>query len=108
MVRQIQAEIVERNDLVVLDKLNGLVADWLTMVMSSKNEYTCIMPPPKVFISYSHDSQLHKDWILGLATRLVKNGVEVILDQWDIALGGDLPRFMESGLTAADLSLIHI
>jgi hypothetical protein len=58
--------------------------------------------PPRVFVSYSHDDQLHKDWVLGLATRLVANGVDIILDQWDLTLGGDLPRFMESGLTAAD------
>jgi hypothetical protein len=59
-------------------------------------------PPPKVFVSYSHDSDLHKDWVLTLAMRLVANGVNVLLDQWDLTLGSDLPRFMESGLTAAD------
>ena len=57
--------------------------------------------PPKVFISYSHDSEPHKDWVLGLATRLVANGVDVVLDQWDLPLGSDLPRFMELGLTEA-------
>lgn len=57
--------------------------------------------PPKVFISYSHDTEPYKDWILALATRLVANGVDVVLDQWDLTLGGDLPRFMETGLTAA-------
>ena len=57
---------------------------------------------PKLFVSYSHDGVLHKDWVLTLATRLVANGVDVILDQWDLTLGSDLPRFMESGLTAAD------
>ena len=60
------------------------------------------MTAPRVFISYSHDDQAHKNWALTLATRLVKNGVDVTLDQWDIGLGGDLPHFMESGLTAAD------
>jgi len=57
---------------------------------------------PKVFISYSHDSQVHLDWVLTLATRLLANGVNIILDQWDLSLGCDLPRFMESGLTDAD------
>jgi TIR domain len=57
--------------------------------------------PPKVFISYSHDSEPHKDWVLRLATRLVANGVDVVLDQWDLTLGSDLPRFMEMGLTDA-------
>ena len=54
---------------------------------------------PKCFISYSHDSEAHKEWVLNLATRLVRNGVNVILDQWDLRLGGDLPSFMEGGLT---------
>ena len=58
--------------------------------------------PPKVFVSYSHDSEPHRDWVLTLATRLVKNGVDVLLDQWDLNLGSDLPRFMASGLSAAD------
>jgi hypothetical protein len=57
--------------------------------------------PPKVFISYSHDNEPHKDWVLSLATRLVANGIDVVLDQWDLTLGCDLPRFMEDGLTAA-------
>jgi len=57
---------------------------------------------PKVFISYSHDNQEHMDWVLTLATRLLANGVNIILDQWDLPLGGDLPSFMESGLTDAD------
>lgn len=57
---------------------------------------------PKCFISYSHDSEDHKEWVLNLATRLVKNGVDVILDQWDLRLGGDLPSFMEGGLTDVD------
>jgi hypothetical protein len=59
-------------------------------------------PSPRVFFSYSHDSEAHKAWILTLATRLVANGVDVVLDQWDLTLGSDLPRFMEKGLTSAD------
>jgi hypothetical protein len=57
---------------------------------------------PRLFISYSHDDQAHKDWVLMLATRLVANGVDVLLDQWDMRLGSDLPRFMETGLSGAD------
>lgn len=57
---------------------------------------------PRVFTSYSHDDQAHKDWVLRLADRLVRNGVDVLLDQWDMRLGSDLPSFMETGLTGAD------
>lgn len=55
--------------------------------------------PPKVFISYSHDSEEHKNWVLQLATRLRHNGVDVILDQFNLKLGRDLPSFMEQGLS---------
>lgn len=65
--------------------------------------HSCSMPDvPRLFVSYSHDSQVHKDWVLNLSHRLVGNGVDVVLDQWDMTLGGDLPRFMETGLVAAD------
>jgi len=64
------------------------------------------MAIPKAFISYSHDSQDHKKWVLDLATRLRNNGVDAILDQWDLKPGDDLPRFMEQGLIAADRVLM--
>ena len=54
---------------------------------------------PVVFISYSHDSEEHKNWVLQLATRLRSNGVDVILDRWNIKLGSDLASFMEKGLS---------
>lgn len=54
---------------------------------------------PIVFISYSHDNDEHKDWVLQLATRLRSNGVNVILDRWNLKLGSDLASFMEKGLS---------
>ena len=56
------------------------------------------MTAPKVFVSYSHDSQEHKQWVLELATRLRNSGVDAILDQWDLGPGGDLPHFMEQSI----------
>lgn len=64
------------------------------------------MSTPKAFISYSHDTQEHKKWVLDLATRLRNNGVDAILDQWDLKPGDDLPRFMEQGLISADRVLM--
>lgn len=55
--------------------------------------------PSKVFISYSHDSDEHKNWIIQLATRLCSNGVHIIFDAWNTKLGSDLASFMEQGLT---------
>lgn len=57
--------------------------------------------PPKAFISYSHDSAEHKAWVLILARRLMGDGVDVILDRWDLKYGTDIARFMEDGVTGA-------
>ena len=57
------------------------------------------MTSPTVFVSYSHDSQEHKQWVLEFATRLRNSGVDAILDQWDLGPGGDLPHFMELSIS---------
>lgn len=61
---------------------------------------------PRVFVSYSHDSDEHRGWVLQLATRLRSDGVDVILDQWDMNLGRNLTHFMESGLTSSERVLV--
>ena len=60
---------------------------------------------PIVFISYSHDSDEHKEWVKSLATRLRGHGVDVILDQWDLHIGQDLRFFMEHGITKSKMVL---
>ncbi|WP_263227095.1 toll/interleukin-1 receptor domain-containing protein [Pseudomonas alabamensis] len=62
--------------------------------------------PIKVFISYSHDNDEHKAWVLKLATDLRANGLDAILDQWDLMLGSNLPRFMEQGLSSSEKVLV--
>lgn len=54
---------------------------------------------PRVFISYSHESSEHKRWVAELGSRLRQDGVDVILDQWDLGLGDDVTLFMEQGLS---------
>ena len=55
---------------------------------------------PTVFISYSWDSQEHENWIINLASKLCDNGVNAILDKWDLgSLGKPLPHFMENSIT---------
>lgn len=56
---------------------------------------------PRTFISYASEPG-HDEWVVRLATRLESNGVEVVLDQWDVGLGHDLAKFMEQGLTGSD------
>jgi hypothetical protein len=57
---------------------------------------------PKVFISYSHDTQAHKKWVLELAQRLRNAGVDAILDQFRVGLGDDLGGFMEKSVAESD------
>jgi len=66
--------------------------------MSEKNNSII----PKTFVSYSHDSLEHKKWILDLATRMRNNGVDAIIDQWELQPGSDLPHFMETHLSTSD------
>lgn len=49
----------------------------------------------KVFISYSWTTPSHEKWVLELAERLVDNGVDIVLDKWDLAEGQDKYAFME-------------
>lgn len=64
------------------------------------------MKPPVVFISYSHDSAEHKEWVLDFATTLRNRGVDAVLDQWDLRPGDDLPHFMETQLETCDFALM--
>jgi len=63
-------------------------------------------PPPVVFLSYSHDSKEHKQWVAALAQKLVQNGVQVLFDQWDLDPGDDVPKFMERAVSKADRVLM--
>lgn len=64
------------------------------------------MNTPKVFISYSWDDSRHKSWVLNLARALADNGVEVILDQFELQLGRNLTHFMERSVKDADKVLL--
>ena len=64
------------------------------------------MNAPRVFLSYSHDSEGHQEWVLRLATDLRKNGIDASLDQWDLSLGQDVAAFMTAGISTADRVLL--
>jgi hypothetical protein len=63
--------------------------------------------PPKVFISYSHDSAEHKERVLRFAHRLRKDGIDAQIDQYvkGRPLGG-WPRWMLDKLDWADFVLL--
>ena len=58
------------------------------------------------FISYSYDSDEHKQWVLRLAQNLRRDGINVILDQWSLRLGNDMFSFMESSIQQSQFVLI--
>jgi hypothetical protein len=61
---------------------------------------------PKAFLSYSHDSPSHRAWVKELASRLRGDGVETILDQWELAPGDQIAEFMERAVRENDFVLI--
>jgi hypothetical protein len=60
---------------------------------------------PKVFISYSWTTPEHEKWVINLGERLMKDGINVILDKWDLKEGQDTNFFMES-MKLADKVLV--
>lgn len=62
--------------------------------------------PPKVFISYSHDSHAQLDRVLALADRLRAEGIDCNLDQYEPAPAETWPRWMEAQFRAADFILV--
>ena len=65
------------------------------------------MPTPVIFISYSHDSNEHRERVLGLSERLRKDGFETVLDRYvNGAPVGGWPRWMLDRLDQATFVLV--
>lgn len=60
---------------------------------------------PKIFISYSWSSS---NRVLELAERLMANGVDVILDKWDLKEGHDKYAFMEQSVNNPEIDKVLI
>jgi hypothetical protein len=71
-------------------------------VQGTREERSGRFTAPKAFISYSHDTSAHKEWVLKLASDLRSVGVDVALDQWDLVPGQDVSLFMQKGIAEAD------
>jgi hypothetical protein len=65
------------------------------------------LPKTKVFISYSHDSDAHRDFVRGLSDRLRTDGLDCLIDQY---INGFPPEgwqcWMENQIEAADFVLL--
>ena len=62
--------------------------------------------PPKVFISYSHDSPEHQDQVLELADRLRADGIDAIIDQYVQSPPEGWPAWCEAEIDKADFVLM--
>ena len=60
----------------------------------------------RVFVSYSWDDKNHKAWVSRLAADLLRDGIEIRLDQWHAELGDPLPAFMEREIRDNDYVVI--
>jgi hypothetical protein len=62
---------------------------------------------PRVFISYSHDSQEHKELVLNLSERLRADGLDAAIDQYvEAGPPEGWPRWMDEQLRASDFVLL--
>lgn len=63
---------------------------------------------PCVFISYSWSNENIKNSVIDLANRLVRDGVDVKLDVWDLKDGQDKYEFMEKCVTNSNIDKVLI
>ncbi|WP_086652507.1 toll/interleukin-1 receptor domain-containing protein [Acetobacter malorum] len=63
---------------------------------------------PKVFISYTWSSQEHKEWVKNLADELIENGIDIVLDQYDLHEGDDMNHFMEKSIADKTIDRIIV
>lgn len=69
------------------------------MVLAAGDRRTC-------FVSYSWDSEAHKQWVRELVDHLTHYGVITVLDQYDLHPGKDVLKFMEQSITESDYVLL--
>lgn len=62
--------------------------------------------PPRVFISYSHDSEAHKDRVLQLADRLRRDGIDAVIDRYEPAPPDGWPHWMQEQIECADFVIM--
>ena len=64
------------------------------------------MKHPKVFVSYSWSSPDHEKRVIDLATTLVDNGVDIIIDRWNLKEGDDTNVFMEKMVSDPEIQKV--
>ena len=74
--------------------------------MNKNSDDSTEISTPKVFISYSWTNQQHQELVREWADRLLSDGVDVILDIYDLQEGQDKNAFMERMVT--DPNVTHV
>jgi CRISPR/Cas system CSM-associated protein Csm3 (group 7 of RAMP superfamily) len=72
----------------------------------------CIVEFPDIenagmsFLSYAWEDENHNEWVLNLADNLVRSGISVIYDRYDLGFGDNFHVFMEDGIARAKKVLL--
>jgi hypothetical protein len=61
---------------------------------------------PRVFISYSHESDRHKGLVVDLAQRLRGDGIDCRIDQFEQSPSQGFPRWMQQQIEQSDFVLL--
>jgi hypothetical protein len=61
---------------------------------------------PRIFVSYSHDSDEHKGRVLRLAERLRKDGLDCHIDQYEVSPKRGWPQWMHQQIEEATFVLV--
>ncbi len=87
-----------------------IIDDLLGNKLVKASEVEAVIGPkqnPVVFISYSWDNETHKQWVLDLADKLVKEGgIDVRLDKYYLRVGKSVPVFIEKAIREADRIIV--
>src|ERR1700674_4861087 len=62
--------------------------------------------PRSAFMSYSWEDKAHRSWVRKLASSLVRAGIDVKLDKWDVGRGDSLTQFMEKQIVDCDFVIV--
>lgn len=67
-----------------------------------------VIKHPRVFISYAWGTDEYNEKVILLATDLKRDGVEVVLDRWQLKEGNDTYAFMEKSVTDESITNVLV
>jgi len=101
-----ESELTLIKDSILYLQATGIGRDRTAGYGRCKVEFVDLSSIGEIFLSYSWEELEHNDWVLQLANRLTKDGINVIFDRYDLGVGDSIPVFMESAVEKANKVLI--